>query len=332
MIRAMHLPVVVLNLLGGCLYTLASVTLQPAQAAPGDYGLAARVNGIGITLQKLERNFEEYLRINNVNVASIRYPDRFKLMKRETLDLLIDQELVWQAANENDVTASADEIKQVLDEFRGQFSSEEDFLARLAIEGYTLESYREHLQRLVVARKYLDYIANRGGVSAAEVHDFYTENPESFRRPETVRARHILVKVPASATDEVRQAAKQRIETILVQARAQEDFADLARRHSEDATAPQGGELGYFPRGKMVKSFEQAAFALQPGQISDVVESPFGLHIIKQEDRRPAGLVAEEQVRDQLTAYLQKLRRQQEEKHEMERLRAGADIEILVPL
>jgi peptidyl-prolyl cis-trans isomerase C len=328
----MHRPAAILNLLGGCLAMLAHGVLLPVQAAPGDYDLAAKVNGIGITLQKLESNFEEYLRLNNVNVASIRYPDRFKLMKRETLDLLIDQELLWQAANENEVTATADEIERLLAEFRGQFSSAADFTARLAIEGYTLESYRKHLQRLVVARKYLDQVTSRVVVSEAEVHDFYTENPESFRRPETVRVRHILVKVPDTASDDVRQVARQRIETILAQARAGADFADLARRHSEDATAPQGGELGYFPRGKMVKSFEQAAFALQPGQLSDVVESPFGLHVIKLEDRRPAQRVAESQVRDQLTAHLQNLRRQQAEEREMQRLRADANIEILVPL
>jgi peptidyl-prolyl cis-trans isomerase C len=328
----MQAPAVVLNLFAACLTALALGAYLPAQAGTGDYNLAAKVNGVGISLQKLETNFEEYLRINNVNVASIRYPDRLKLMKRETLDLLIDQELLWQAAREQGMSATTDEIEDVLHEFRAQFSSEAAFLARLTVEGYTPESYRKHLQRLVLARKYLDHVTRREDVSEAELHAFYTENPDRFRVPETVRARHILVKVPASAKDEDRQAARQRVESILAQARKGEDFAKLARLYSEDATAAKGGELGYFPRGQMVKSFEQAAFALQPGEISGVVESPYGLHIIKLEDRRPTHLIPEAEVHDQLTAYLLDLKRKQAEQREMERLRSDAHIEILVPL
>lgn len=97
-----------------------------------------------------------------------------------------------------------------------------------------------------------------------------------------VRASHILIKVSASATDEEKQAARARIDALLASAKAGEDFAALATEHSEDpGSGAKGGDLGFNPKGRMVKPFDEAQFAMEPGQVSDVVESTFGLHIIK---------------------------------------------------
>jgi parvulin-like peptidyl-prolyl isomerase len=101
-----------------------------------------------------------------------------------------------------------------------------------------------------------------------------------------VRARHILLTVPADAKPAQRDSVKRRIEQIRAQAAGGADFAQLAQQNSADPSAQQGGDLGWFSRGRMVPAFEQAAFALQPGQISPVVESPFGYHVIKLEERR----------------------------------------------
>jgi hypothetical protein len=109
-----------------------------------------------------------------------------------------------------------------------------------------------------------------------------------------VRARHILLKVAADAAPAARQAVRARAEQLQVQAAGGADFAALARQHSEDTSKEQGGDLGFFGRGQMVPTFEQAAFALQPGQVSKVVESPFGYHVIKVEERKTQPLPAEQ--------------------------------------
>jgi hypothetical protein len=109
-----------------------------------------------------------------------------------------------------------------------------------------------------------------------------------------VRARHILLKVPADAAPAARQAVRARAEQLQAQAAGGADFAALARQHSEDTSKEQGGDLGFFGRGQMVPTFEQAAFALQPGQVSKVVESPFGYHVIKVEERKSQPLPAEQ--------------------------------------
>jgi len=296
------------------------------------YGLAARVNGVGIANETLEKNYEEYLRENNINVAAIRYPERVVAMKQETMDLLINQELLWQAAEQQGMVATPEEVSRALDDMQARFRSEAAFRSKLAIEGYTLESYRTHLQRLVSARKYLDQVSAGVAVSADEVHAFYTENPDKFRLPELVRARHILLKLGPGAEAAAQQAVREKLAGILVQARNGEDFAALANRYSEDTSATEGGDLGFFARGQMVKPFEDVAFGLQPGEISEPVTTPFGLHLIKVEERQPERSVTEDEAREQIRTYLLGLKQQQAVDNEIRTLRSGAQIEILLPL
>ena len=304
-----------------------------AGAQPSAYGLAAKVNGVGISNQTLERNFQEYLQEKKVNIAAVRNPDRVKGMRREALDLLIDQELAWQAAQKTGVLATEAEVAEVVGSMRAQFKSEKAFVAKLRIEGYTEAGYREHVRRLVSARKYMDRVAAKASeVSDEEIHAFYTANPAKFRLPEQVRARHILVKVAPGAGEEGKRAAREKIGAILEALRAGGDFEEVARKRSEDSTAARGGDLGTFPRGTMVTPFEDAAFALEAGAVSDPVETPFGLHIIKVEERIPGSTVPEEVARERIRSYLKGVKARDAVKAELSRLRAEAKIEILVPL
>jgi peptidyl-prolyl cis-trans isomerase C len=323
-----RLALVTLLVIPSGLFALFTAGIVLAQA----YGLAAKVNGVGISNETLERNYEEYLRENNVNVAGIRYPDRVTAMRRETVDLLINQELLWQAAQKQGIVATPEEVTRALDDMQAQFRDEDAFLSKLAIEGYTMESYRAHLKRLVSARNYLDKLSAEVAVSDAEVHAFYTENPDKFRLPEQLRARHILIKLSPGADDEAQQAARGKMAGIMTEVHNGGDFADLASQYSEDTSAAQGGDLGFFARGQMVKPFEEAAFRLQPGKLSTVVETPFGLHLIKVENRLPARTVPEDQVREQIKEYLLKVKQQQAVDNEIRNLRTVAQIEILLPL
>jgi peptidyl-prolyl cis-trans isomerase D len=126
-------------------------------------------------------------------------------------------------------------------------------------------------------------------ISAQDVEGFYNEHKEDrFTTPARVHARHILFSLSANATAEEKTKARTAATEVLAKARAGEDFAKLAETYSQDkSTAPRGGDLGFFQRGHMVKPFEDAAFALSPGSISDLVESQFGVHIIKVEENEP---------------------------------------------
>ncbi len=126
-------------------------------------------------------------------------------------------------------------------------------------------------------------------VTDKDVEQYYEINKDKFSVPKQVHARHILIKAESSATDEEKKKAKARAEEILDQLKKGGDFAKLAGEYSEDPVSKKkGGDLGYFAQGKMVKPFEDAAFALKPGEMSGVVETPFGYHIIKIEDIKEA--------------------------------------------
>jgi peptidyl-prolyl cis-trans isomerase D len=152
------------------------------------------------------------------------------------------------------------------------------------------EAYRDPEQRQIryVAIP-LQRFTQHYNPSTEEVNDYYTRHLETFQSPEQVRARHILFKVASSASAEQEAQARTRAEEVLAALRNGEDFATLAKQHSEDtATAEQGGDLGYFPRGQMVAPFEEAAFSLPVGQLSDLLRTPFGWHILRVEDKREA--------------------------------------------
>ncbi len=137
----------------------------------------------------------------------------------------------------------------------------------------------------------------------AEYYDLHRD--DRFTEPEQVRARHILVKVAPDADDKAKAAVRKKAEGLLAKVKAGGDFAALATKNSDDpGSAANGGDLGLFPRGRMAPEFERAAFALDPGGVSDVVETPFGLHVIKVEEHRAGGVQALDAVREQIATAL----------------------------
>jgi peptidyl-prolyl cis-trans isomerase C len=143
-------------------------------------------------------------------------------------------------------------------------------------------------------------------VSEQESVEFYDDNPAFFYSPEQVRASHILILVAPDAGEEEKAEARSRITEIRRRIAAGEDFAELAGQFSEDGSSAKGGDLGYFRREQMVKPFADAAFSLQIGELSEVVTTQYGFHLIRVSDRREESVVPYEQVQLQIFQYLQR--------------------------
>lgn len=316
--------------------TIAALILPLALTLPVAQAQAifvARANGASISQEQLERSFDEELKQRKLNLLQIRNPERVKQMKRAVLDRLIEQELFWQQAQIAGTVASPQEVEQAYQSTKGQFKSSEAFERRLLVEGYTPESYRLLVKKQVSATKYANSVgAKASAVSDQEVHQFYLENPEKFRRPQQVHARQILIKVAAGANDKERAASRSRIEQLLKEARAGEDFEKLARLHSEAPTKQWGGAMDPFARGQLAKPLEDAAFALAAGQMSNIVTTPEGFHIIKVEALDAEVIVSEEQARERIRSFLEQRKANAAIEKEAERLRSEGKVDILLPL
>jgi len=165
------------------------------------------------------------------------------------------------------------------------------------------EKYRSEPK---IRLKYLffnyDEDAGKIVMSDEELKGLYESKKESYQQPEQRHARHILFKVSKESPDSVRAEKKKKAEQVLALAKQGRDFAKLAEKYSEGPTKSRGGDLGFFARGRMVKSFDEAVFSLKAGEISTVVETPFGYHIIKLEEIRPAEMKSFAEVKDSLAA------------------------------
>jgi peptidyl-prolyl cis-trans isomerase D len=140
-----------------------------------------------------------------------------------------------------------------------------------------------------------------------EIRKLYENSKESYQQPEQRHARHILLKTSEEDSESIRAEQKKKAEEVLALAREEgSDFSALAQEYSEGPTKEKGGDLGFFSQGRMVPAFDQAVFSLQPGEISEVVETQFGYHIIKLEEIRPASVRTFEQVKDNLAVNLKK--------------------------
>jgi peptidyl-prolyl cis-trans isomerase C len=303
---------------------------QPSQPAGGASGeVAAKVNGIPITTLELNRTFQAQVQ---VPYSMVQDDPRAKQLLHQILDKLIDRELLLQEAKSSKATVAPQEVDAELQKLVERFPSKEAFDQALSSQNFTLEGVKKDIQdqllrQQVVKKEILDKV----NVRPDQYQPFYEKNKDKYVEEEQVHARHILIKVPqgASAADE--EKLKKKADDVLKRAKKGEDFAALAKQFSEDGSRESGGDLGFFARGRMVGPFEEAAFALKPGQISDLVRTQFGYHIIKVEARKPGRPLSYEEAKEQVKEDLTRQQTFSRYQEYVASLRSKASIEVLLP-
>jgi peptidyl-prolyl cis-trans isomerase C len=287
----------------------------------------ARVNGEEISQLRLERYFAEYLEDQGRALGSIRNPKAYKQLRRSALDALIDKELLWQEAVKRGVVISDAAVQHQVDQTRQAFGGAEVFARRLEDAGFNEATYIEYTRRELAAQQMFAELTKVSEPDEKEVQAFFAEHRAEMNRPEQVQARHILIKVPQGAEASTVSSARLRLEAMRTRIAQGEDFASVARTGSEDASASQGGDLGYFARGRMMPEFEAAAFALAPGAVSEPVRTAVGWHLIVVENRMEATDVTQEQGLDMVRAYLARQKQVQARLQVLAQLRSSNRIE-----
>jgi parvulin-like peptidyl-prolyl isomerase len=193
----------------------------------------------------------------------------------------------------------------VFDQFTMQAGGADRVDQMLSPMGLTRDDFRNAVRRDLTIRTYVEQkITPAIAVSDAETRAFYDKNPQMFAGQDSVRVQHIILLTQAMDTDQQKKDRQARIEMIRQRALDGDDFGALAREYSQDNSAPQGGDLGYFTRGTMVKPFEDAAFGLKKGQISPIVETQFGVHVIKCTDKRTARPITYDDAKERIDMML----------------------------
>jgi peptidyl-prolyl cis-trans isomerase C len=291
---------------------------------------AAVVNGKRILMTSLTSRVQAVVR-DNPELRARENIEELRKMRKDILNELIDEELIIQEGIEIGLKPREIEISTELSKIKQRFPDEGTFQQVLKQQKLTEEKLNQIIERALIGKKMLDIKIKPTAkpVTDEDIAAFYEENKEQFVREEEMKASHILLKVEQDADEQEKTSAKSEMQAILEKARSGEDFAELAKEHSQCPSAPQGGDLGYFPRGMMVKPFEEAAFSLEKGQVSDIVETQFGYHIILGVDKKTAGPMKLEEVSEDIRKILDEKEVNAALKKWLEPVRKKATIEIL---
>ncbi len=289
----------------------------------------ASVNGAVITQTELDKEagrFEQQMAMTGQPASS----DQLADMKKKVLEGMVNRELLVQQSKKLGVKVEDSEVDAQLASLKKRFPNEADFTNALGKMNTSEEELKTQFRRDMTIKKMIDQeVMSKVSLSNEEAKTFYDGNPDFFKMPETVRASHILVKVESNESEADKAKAKEKISQIQKRIKKGEDFAAVAKETSDCPSAAKGGDLDFFQKGQMVKPFEDAAFALKVGDVSDIVETQFGYHIIKVTDKKDASTAPFDEVKEKIEEHLKQQKSNQQVTQYIDQLKAGAKIEIV---
>jgi peptidyl-prolyl cis-trans isomerase C len=224
-------------------------------------------------------------------------------------------------------------VQEQVDQMKTQAGGEDQFNKGLAEAGIGPEEYAHRVHDNIIIRGAIQTVVDKEvKVSPEDARAFYDKNPDQFKQPELARASHILIRCAPDASDDVKKGKRAQIDAARALVKGGEKFADIARKVSEDpGSAQTGGDLGYFPRGQMVPEFDTAAFSLKTNEVSDVITTRFGYHILLVTGRKPAQTMPFDEVKEDLTQYLKQRKGSDVARTHVAELRKTAKVEVLLP-
>ena len=323
--------VLILVLAAGVAFAGGGQESEPAaqagqQPLPDD--LVATVNDAEISREAYEQAITQTQDRYAQQGQSIAEGD-LETFRTDILDQLIAEELLFQEAQDQGLSVEDGEVDSQIEQMRAQFEGDEGWQQALEANEVTEEELREQIERNSLIQQLIaNAVPQPGEVTDEEVQSFYDENPEFFEQGEQISARHILIDTQELESDADLEDARQRAEEVRQELLEGADFATLAQERSEGPSAPRGGDLGTFGRGQMVPAFEEAAFALEEGGISEVVQTQFGFHVIQVTEKADTGLVPLEQVSQSIRQYLGQEKQAQVLDDYVEELREEADVRV----
>ena len=309
--------------------TAAIFLCVSAQAGVADR-IVAVVNDEVITLSELNNAFEPYLERFTANYQG---PDREKALgetKTALLNRMIDNLLMEQESRKTGVTVRNEEVTDAINDMQKQRKiSPDEFVKALQREGMTLDAHRKDIRDQLVRLKLIRRdIKSKVAVTDEEIGEYYRKHREDYDGKEAVRIRQILLLLPKEANPVAKEKLRADADAIHKRLLNGEPFEPLSAKFSQGPAAAEGGDIGYIEKGMIHSEVEDAAFSLPLNQISGVIESPVGFHIIQVVDRRGAGLKAIEHVREEIREKIDREKMEKKFGEWLVELRKKSHIEI----
>ncbi|MDA8241061.1 MAG: peptidylprolyl isomerase [Nitrospiraceae bacterium] len=297
----------------------------------GSDAVIARVNGVGLTEGQIERVLDEMIprAFFHGNITR----DKRAEYRPKAFEELIKRELYYQEAKRTGIEVTAADIDKTVKEIEEGYKPQGGLEKVMKAGGFTMETLRKAIARDLTINRFAEReISAKAKVSDEFLRQYYEQHKAEFLRPEAVRLRMVSIFVDPAATKEERAEKKKHAEEILAKSKAGEDFADLAAKYSNDDWRVKGGDFGIRHRGQFDPEIEKAAFALKPGEISGLVETIYGYHFIKLEERLPRTQLSFEEMKDKLRKKLEDDRTKELAESLLKRLKENAKIEIVAEM
>ncbi|WP_018085204.1 peptidylprolyl isomerase [Desulfurispora thermophila] len=298
----------------------------------------ATVNGTPITATQLDEKVEQmkkqYAQMG-LSFDGEQAKPLLDMLRRQTLQQLIDRELLLQKAKEWKISPTDKEVDEALKKFRQQFKDDAEFKKYLAANGFSEPKLRDAVREsLVMDKMQQKVLADLKQPSEAEAQSYYNAHKEQYQVPAQYQVRHILITAGGSdgGTAQDRAKAKATALQLIAQLKNGADFAELAKKYSQDPGSASNGGLYTFKKGDAVPEFEKAALALKPGEITtQPVQTEYGYHIIKKEKDIAGKQMTFAEVKDEIIQQLHSEAAQKKLDEFMQELRKAAKIENKLP-
>jgi len=287
----------------------------------------AVVNGVVITRDQYDKELQVHLKRVSRQGRQISN-DQMAEVKKKTLEGLIEGEVLYQESRKAGIKVDNQRANDQLAAIKKRFPNDEAFKKALNDMQLTEDEVKMQIRRGLAIRELIDQkVADKIVIKDEETKAYYDGNPQFFQQPEQVKASHILIKVEPTADEAAKSEARKKIAEVQQKLKDGGDFATLAKEYSQGPSSAKGGNLGYFRRGQMVKPFEDAAFSIKTNEVSDLVETRFGYHIIKVNDKKPEQTLAYADVKDKIAQRLKQEKIEKDAAQYIEDLKKGAKIE-----
>jgi peptidyl-prolyl cis-trans isomerase C len=287
--------------------TLPSAADENIPDVPDMDGVVIMVDGVKLTKDALDKELKANLNMMKGQIPAKKMNETRDNLRNQIINNFVVTTLLTNEAKNRNVRATEKEITKEIDGLKESLPPQLPFEEFLKSNNLTARQLRERIGLQIQITKLLKAaVPASGKITDKEINDFYKKNKDKFLSPETVQARHILIKTEPEDDDETIKSKNEKAESIRKELLEGADFAETAIQHSDDLhSAQMGGDLGTFTRGQMVKPFETAAFSQKENDIGPIVKTEFGYHIIqviKREEKKPIPL--NEEIKEEISSFL----------------------------